>query len=96
MKRINLFGTSLLLLSTLIISNAQAETRVEYQLQLTHPRQVAVRTSEATSTPKNNTVTLTDAQIDQAAPVQEATPNLSERDRLILERQQQRVIPAAR
>lgn len=96
MKRTNLLGTSLLLLSALMVSNAQAETRVEHQLQLTHPRQVAVKTSEAASTPKTSTVTLTDAQIEQVAPVKEATPNLSERDRLILERQQQRVIPATR
>ncbi|UBF24486.1 hypothetical protein K9N68_22725 [Kovacikia minuta CCNUW1] len=95
MKRIIGSGLSLLVLSTLTVPGAMAETKIERQLQLTHPAQQA--NPSIAKSPVNladqGKVAIRDGQMgEQNAITQEQTPKLSERDRIIREYQTQTII----
>lgn len=83
-------GLSVLLFSALVATAAHAETRIERQLQLTHPAKIAQNTPAKPAVASLATPKPTNAAT--ANPVNQE--NLSERDRLILERQRQIIIPA--
>ncbi len=85
-------GISILLLSALAATAATAsENRLEYQLSLTH------HAGRSMGQPIDNTPKLsmmqTQEQTAQAGLQATTTQNLSERDRLIYERQHQVVVP---
>jgi hypothetical protein len=95
MKRMIGTGLSLLLLTALTVPSAKAETKIDRQLQLTHPTRttngVTMQSPMDASTQEKTNVT--EGQVaEQKTVTSEQTPNLSERDRIIQEYQTQRVI----
>ncbi len=85
-------GISILLLSALAATAATAsENRLEYQLSLTH-HAAPIMGQPIDNTPKLSMMQ-TQEQKAQAGLQATTTQNLSERDRLIYERQHQVVLP---
>ena len=93
MKRTLIAGLSVLVLSALTTTAARADSRVEAQLRLTHPTRMATNsTVQPVATPRKTAVNETGERGQTANP--QVAPQLSERDRLILQYQTQTVIPA--
>lgn len=92
MQRFITAGLTVLLVS-FVAPDAKAETRAEHQLRLTHPAPIAKMASaqpkmEPSAQPKANGI-----PVSMQSTSQPESTKLSERDRLIQERQQQIVIP---
>ncbi|WP_421657753.1 hypothetical protein [Leptothermofonsia sp. ETS-13] len=92
MNRTFVVGISVALLSTLTAPGANAETRVEAQLRLTHPNHIAVNHPvQPTKGSSQKKVNSTSEQVHQSN--SETENKLSERDRIIQEYRTQTVIP---
>ncbi len=102
MNRLLTTGLSILLLSTLVIPGAKAESQNEQPLQITQPAQTNGQTSGQTSgrttVPKDsaNGTNREDGYrqaVNQGNDVERQSGKLSERDRIIRQYQTQTVIP---
>lgn len=96
MNRVITTGLFVLALAALNAPNANANTRLGQQLRLTQPNFNATQSSVQPAAERSTVEKLkaTDTQTQPVITVQPtANQPLSERDRLILERQQLRLIP---
>jgi hypothetical protein len=92
MNRPVISGISIVLLSALAVPDAKAETRVEAQLRLTHPNQIAVNHPiQPTENSNQKKATLINEEVRQSNA--ETKKKLSERDRIIQEYRTQTVVP---
>ncbi len=90
MQRLITAGLTVLLVS-FVAPGTQAQTRIERQLQLTHPSQTATtETTQPTTSAQNKANAGDDAVKPEAKSL---SSQLSERDRLVQERQRQILIP---
>ncbi len=91
MQRLITTGLTVLLVS-LVAPGTKAETRIERQLQLTHPTPISTSLSSQAKV-ATSAQNKANAGNDAVKPEKVQSSQLSERDRLVQERQRQIILP---